>query len=653
MPAWALPALAATVLVLAAVVALLVRRLKAERAQLAASRHSSQVAAREAHNAWTEAAAARAESAAARTAADHARAETERARAESQAIRRLRDDVTLVTRLAQEIADPTLAPAMVAGRIASLLHETWRAGCAVRVLTAEGRTLISLAAEGRPLPPDAPSHAGLAGYALHRRQLVSFTGEPPAALPLTPEEKQAYARARSVWVLPLPRGHDRVLGVLELACSEEAAAARDESVLQALAVVAAGGLETARRRQKIEREVAERRAHEDELAAAQSGLQEELKQRDEFLATMAHELRTPLNAIIGWGQVLRSGIGDEMTHGRAIEAMVRNAGQQSRLISDLLDLSRVRSGTLRLELQPVELTAVVRSALDTVRPAAETKRVRLHSVVDAEAGPLHADLHRLQQVLCNLLVNAVKFTPADSEVQVTAERDGEEVELRVRDGGSGIADEFMPHLFEAFRQGPGRPARVHGSLGLGLAIVRQLVEAHGGRVQARNNTPDPGATFVIRLPLRPPVTAAGPPPDDQMVDARELPSLDGLRVVVADEDMEGLDLVCAVLRDQGAAVSPAASTAEALEAVKQTRPDLLIANLEMEGDLIQQVRSLPVGGGGMTPAVALTGQGTTAERIRALLAGYQGQIGKPVRPAEMVALVATLTDRVRTPALTS
>jgi signal transduction histidine kinase/ActR/RegA family two-component response regulator len=412
-------------------------------------------------------------------------------------------------------------------------------------------------------------------------------------------------------------------------------------------------LEAARHRQKLEAELAECRLREEALRAAESERREEIQRRDELLATVAHELRTPLNAILGWGQVLRAGAGDEMTHALAIDAVIRNAGQQSRLISDLLDLSRVASGALHLELQPVELTAVVREALETVRPAAEAKRVRLRAVVDAEAGPLQADRHRLNQVLGNLLINAVKFTPPDGEVRVVAERDGEEVELRVCDNGSGVPEEFIPYVFEAFRQGPGRPARVHGSLGLGLTVVRRLIEAHGGCVRVQNNSPDPGATFLIRLPLHRPSAAASASLRPPFSEPDELPSLDGLRIVVVGDDPEGLELVVTVLRDRGADVSPNSSAGEALTAVRRMSPDLLVCDVAMPGEILQQLRTLPGREGGATPAVAIGGHGTSADRVRALLAGYQGYVSKPVRAAELVALVASLTDRVRISALTA
>ena len=398
----------------------------------------------------------------------------------------------------------------------------------------------------------------------------------------------------------------------------------------------------------------------DALRQSEERLREAGRLKDDFLATVAHELRTPLGAMLGWAHILREEKVDEATSVRALDAILRNARVQTRLIADLLDISRVVAGTMRVEMQTVELVAVIRAALETVRPTAEAKGVTLTSTVDAEAGPVTGDPSRLQQVLWNLLTNSVKFTPGGGTVAVRAQSVGGEVEVTVEDTGPGIPAAFLPHVFERFRQAGGAATKGKGGLGLGLAIARHLVELHHGTIAVANRDPSPGAVFTVRLPiktLRPgearpssaPPAAQEPAPES----AGRVPSLEGLSVLVVDDGDEAREMVAAILEKRGARVTALPSAQEALAALAEHRPDVLLFDLDLtdaSGDsLIEKVRALPASEGGATPALALSAT-ATGDRTRALLAGFQLQLAKPVRPAELVAAVASLAGRTRQPA---
>jgi signal transduction histidine kinase len=371
--------------------------------------------------------------------------------------------------------------------------------------------------------------------------------------------------------------------------------------------------------------------------------------KDEFLATISHELRTPLNAIVGWAALLRSGAlqGPKLT--RAVESIERNARSLTRLIDDLLDVSAIISGKMSLEMMPLDLVHVLESALDAIRPTAEARSIRLGATWEPDVGTVSGDPDRLQQVLWNLLSNAVKFTLPGGEVTAHLRKVGGSARLAVRDTGSGIDPAFLPHVFEPFRQADGSITRTHGGLGLGLAIVRRLVELHGGVVTAESAGPGAGATFTIELPLcvapddrrhLPPLLAVESPPL----------SLAGLRVVTADDDEEVRELVEAILSRHGARVQAVASGAEALRLLESEPPDLLISDLampEMGGyELIRRVRQLPPESGGRLPALALTAYARAEDRRRTLLAGFHMHIAKPVDPEELVVVVASLTGRV-------
>ena len=422
----------------------------------------------------------------------------------------------------------------------------------------------------------------------------------------------------------------------------------------ALAGRAAVAPERASDRRRLEAELADTKRRADELRQEVESIREAGQLKDSFLATVAHELRTPLSAMLGWAHVLRDEKVDEATFTRAIEAILRNARAQTRLISDLMDLSRIVAGTMRVEMQAVEPVAVIRAALETVRPVAESKGVALTSNVDAEAGPVRGDPSRLQQVLWNLLANSIKFTPQGGTVGIRAQAVDGQIEVTVEDTGPGIPPAFLPHVFERFRQAGGEATRGKGGLGLGLAIARAVVELHEGTITAANRDPGPGAVFTVRLPiktLRP--GEARPAPGPLAAPGAELPgrlpSLEGVVVLVMDAD-EMRETVVTILQKRGARVIALSSPPEAFGVLAEQRPDVLLLDLELadagEDSLIKKIRALPSEEGGATPAAALAAFGGS-DRTRALLSGFQLQLAKPVRPAELVAAVASLAGRTR------
>ena len=380
--------------------------------------------------------------------------------------------------------------------------------------------------------------------------------------------------------------------------------------------------------------------------------------KDEFLAVLSHELRTPLNAVYGWARMLRAGEVEGEAAKRALDVIMRNANAQVQLIDDMLDVSRIVSGKMRLDVRPVDLRMVVEAALDAVRPAAEAKGLRLQSVLDPRALRISGDPDRLQQVVWNLLINAVKFTPRDGRVQVQLQRVNSHVEIVVSDTGQGIAPDVLPHVFERFQQADSGSARRHTGLGLGLALVRHLVELHGGAVEASSGGEGQGSVFTVRLPLAiahagpvgeaPPSTARVHPTAAAGMPARG-PSLGGLRVLVVDDDRDGLDLVATILIASGAEVRTSTSAADGFEALLAWRPDVLVSDIEMPGEdgfaLIRRVRGLEGGPAARTPAVALTAYGRVEDRLRTLAAGYSMHVPKPVDPAELATIVASLAGR--------
>ncbi len=379
--------------------------------------------------------------------------------------------------------------------------------------------------------------------------------------------------------------------------------------------------------------------------------------KDEFLATLSHELRTPLNAILGWSRMLNEGTLNEDTKKRALETIQRNAQVQSQLIDDILDVSRIISGKLKLEVRPIELSSVVESAIESVLPAAQAKEIRLQRVLDSGSSMISGDPNRLQQVIWNLLSNAVKFTPKGGRVQIRLERVNSHVEIIVTDSGIGISPEVLPYIFDRFRQADSATTRRYGGLGLGLAIVRHLVEMHGGTVEAESKGEEQGAIFTVRLPLIAVRSIDVSSEGNQRVhptDSRNVPfectsELEGLHILVVDDEEDGRTLVTTVLESCGAVVTAVDSAAEALKAIQKRRPDILISDLGMPEEdgysLIRKVRALTADQGGQIPAAALTAYARVEDRMRVLRAGFQIHLPKPVEPAELVAVVASLSGR--------
>ena len=375
--------------------------------------------------------------------------------------------------------------------------------------------------------------------------------------------------------------------------------------------------------------------------------------KDEFLATVSHELRTPLNAVIGWSRMLRSGRLDAESATHALEVIERNAWAQKQIIEDILDVSRVITGKLQLTLGPVDLVATVDAALDAVRPALEAKEIKIETTIDAGLRVISGDADRLQQVVWNLLSNAAKFTPTRGKIDVRVKHDKSYVQIEVCDTGPGIDPNFLPHVFERFRQADGSTTRTHGGLGLGLAIVRHLVELHGGMITAENRSDTSGAIFAVKLRL-----PSGELREETLANAKtsfsepesEPVRLDGLRILIVDDENDTLDLVTMELTQHGARATAASNAAEALELLDKGEYDLLISDIAMPDldgyGLIREVRKLEKGKERRIPAVALTAYASVQDRMRAILAGFNTHVAKPVEANELVTVVAGLAGRL-------
>jgi len=400
------------------------------------------------------------------------------------------------------------------------------------------------------------------------------------------------------------------------------------------------------------RDVTERhRAEEQRMElvrehAARAEAETANRMKDQFLATLSHELRSPLNAVYGWARMLRAGQLDPEAAGRALEVIERNARLQTQMIDDLLDVSRIITGKMRLKVRPVDPSSVVEAALDAIRPAADAKGIRLQVVLDPVAGPITGDPDRLQQVVWNLVANALRFTPKDGRIEVTLRRVNSHVDIVVSDTGEGIDLALLPFIFDRLRQGVGRE---HGGLGIGLSLVRHLVELHGGEVKAFSAGPGTGATFTVSLPVT--IARLDPAVPARLPEVRSVPQTDsgalrGLHVLAVDDDRDSLDLLRSILELQGATVTTASSTKEALERLHERAPDVLLSDIEMPGgdglELIRAVRAVAPAGGRRLPAIAVTAYGRVEDRIRILSAGFNSHLTKPVDPTELVAVIVSV-----------
>ena len=402
----------------------------------------------------------------------------------------------------------------------------------------------------------------------------------------------------------------------------------------------------------------ERKRAEEKLAhllvrerAARADAEKANRLKDEFLATLSHELRTPLNAVIGWSRMLKSGRLDPESSFHAMEVIERNAWAQKQIIEDILDVSRVITGKLQLHLGPVDLVSVVGAALDAVRPALEAKDIRVETDYQEGARVIGGDADRLQQVIWNLLSNASKFTPAGGTVGIRVGQDDKYAAVQISDSGPGIAPEFLPHVFERFRQADGSTTRTHGGLGLGLAIVRHLVELHGGIIGVENLTTGSGAVFTVKLPLpSTELTVETQGETETFEDTLTEIDLAGVRILVVEDDLDALDLITIDLAEHGAIVRGVASASEALELLNSEPFDLLISDIGMADtdgyNLIKQVRKHESSKGANIPAIAVTGYARAQDRIRAIAAGYNTHVAKPVEIRELVTVVKCLTGRI-------
>lgn len=371
------------------------------------------------------------------------------------------------------------------------------------------------------------------------------------------------------------------------------------------------------------------------------------RMKDEFLATLSHELRTPLTSLLGWSSVLREAKRDEKVLTQGLEAIDRNARVQAQLIDDLLDVSRIVSGKLNLDVRPLDVSSVTRAAINVVRPAADAKNITLDYSAEPGLGAISADSARIHQIVWNLLSNAVKFTPQGGKITIRSEQDGSHAKITVRDTGQGIEAEFLPRVFDRFRQADSSTTRSFGGLGLGLAIVRHLVELHGGTVSAESGGFGKGATFTTTFPLltdrAETIAHSGEYP------ALEVRSLDGLRVLLVDDEPEAREIISTVIGRTGAEVKACISASDALVKLAEWRPDVILSDIAMPDEdgysFIGKVRSLPREKGGETPAAALTAYARDEDRVQALAAGYQMHIAKPIGAHQLVTMVAKLAGR--------
>jgi PAS domain S-box-containing protein len=404
---------------------------------------------------------------------------------------------------------------------------------------------------------------------------------------------------------------------------------------------------------KIARDVTMQKQAARSIARANAEVERQSRMKDEFLTTLSHELRTPLQSIVGWVQILKGGDVDEGELAKGLEVIGRNAEAQQHIIEDLLDMNRILSGKVRLDVQKVDLGVVVQSALDSVMPAAQGKSISVRAVLDSRSKPVAGDPQRLQQVFWNLLNNAIKFTPKGGRIEVLLRGVDSQLVVSFADSGIGISPEFLPHVFDRFRQADSSTTRVHSGLGLGLAIVKHIVELHGGVVKARSEGENRGATFEVCLPVAA-VRDESIGLSKAAVDGREEPpvqKLQGINVVVVDDDDDSRDLIARTLIKSGASVRTAGSAHEGLCLIDETVPDVLVSDIgmpEMNGfSFIESVRSRPTEKGGKVPAAALTAYTRVEDRVQALCAGFQILLPKPVDAGELIATVRSLSHQAR------
>ena len=476
------------------------------------------------------------------------------------------------------------------------------------------------------------------------RQISPHDGLLPGHLPV-----------RSYLAVPVKSRFGEVIGGLFFAHSEVGVfSERAERLVVGIAAQAAVTIDNARLYEAAQRSAEERKLLLESERAARSEAERASSMKDEFLATVSHELRTPLSAILGWSRVLRFRKMSEADTQKGLETIERNAHSQSQLIEDLLDMSRITSGKLRLDVQPIEPVSFIEAAIETLSPAATAKGVRVEKRLDTTAGPMMGDPNRLQQIVWNLLSNAIKFTPNGGKVQVVLERLNSQIEITVADTGVGITSEFLPYVFDRFRQEDASTTRHFGGLGLGLSIVKRLVELHGGSVRVHSPGEGRGANFIVSLPLM---------VDRNLTNGDRLhlrtPSaaalefkrsdLSGLRVLVVDDEEDARELIKRILIECDAEVFTASNAGEALALLEAERPQVLISDIGMPAidgyELLRKARLLEEARGGKIPAIALTAFARSEDRTRALRAGFLVHVSKPIEPSELVATIASVAGR--------
>jgi PAS domain S-box-containing protein len=413
----------------------------------------------------------------------------------------------------------------------------------------------------------------------------------------------------------------------------------------------------------VGRDITQVRQVHDVLRLRAEELEESHRVKDEFLAILSHELRTPLTSILGWSRLLRSKQLSETDRERAIQIIQRNAEAQATLIEDLLEVSRIITGKLRIEFQPVTFASILDTVINSLRPAADAKRLQLETAIDPTAGPIFGDPAGLQQIVTNVLSNAIKFTGEGGRIEIRLQRVDSYARLEIRDTGVGIAANDLPHIFERFRQADSSAVRMHGGLGLGLAIVDYLVRQHGGTVYVESDGPGKGATFIIEFPVSASELLASEVGRVELFSSQARSMLENsetfteqrlkdLRILVIEDDPDTRELLKTILERCGARVRAVASSDAAMAEIAKGIPDVLISDIGMPGesgyDLIKKVRSLEPEQGGRVPAVALTAYAAAADRRRALLAGFQTHLAKPVEPDELLAVIASLSNQPET-----
>ena len=439
-------------------------------------------------------------------------------------------------------------------------------------------------------------------------------------------------------------------------------ASTDSDVLDVLKTVDGRTIERYSRMQYVDgrdvgrvwsfRDITEREQLAEAERAARADFERAVRMKDEFLAMLSHELRTPLTAILGWAKILqRPGLDGAMV-AQGIETIGRSARAQAQLIDDLLDMSRIVFGKVRLDLRPTDLASVVNAAVETVRWTVQAKEIELRQSLDPTAGPTYGDPHRLQQVVWNLLSNAVKFTPKGGTIDVRLERADPNLRIVIKDSGAGIHAEALPYIFDRFRQADSSTTRKYGGLGLGLSIVKRLVELHAGSVRAESAGEGCGATFVVTLPMAPAIVGGAlgrlPSTPAPWLASHEI-DLTGVKVLVLDDEPDARELVRQMLFQVNAEVITASGAADAMHLLQTQRPHVMVSDIGMAGEdgyrFIRDVRRLAPAQGGMTPAIALTAYARPEDRARAMMAGFQVHVSKPVEPLELVAAVGGLAGR--------